>query len=107
MDQRDEKFEVPDQVEVRLKKPLKKAASSGEVLEVLTFRPPTMGEMKQVAKVATSAGDAESAVRLLVLLSNDGLTAPEIERMNYLDAQLCVEALQPFLELRPRASSGG
>ena len=100
MDQRDKTFEIPDEITVELKKPLQKAAAGAEVLTVLRFRAPTVGQMKQITKRQQSQGNAEAGILLLSLLSLDGLTPPEIERMNFLDMQICQEALQPFLELK-------
>lgn len=104
-DQRDDAFTIPDSIQVKLKRPLKKAAAGGEVLETLTFRPPTVGEMKEVAKLGRTQGEEEAGVRMLVLLNDDGLTKPEIERMNFIDLQLCLEALDPFVKLLPRSSA--
>ena len=81
-DQRDPSFTIPDEITVDLKKPLKKAAAGGEVLTALRFRPPTVGEMKTVARRQQSQGDADAGILLLSLLSLDGLTPPEIERLN-------------------------
>lgn len=100
LDQRDAAFVIPGSIEVELKIPLKKAASE-EVLKTLSFRPPTVGEMKQIAKRAKEKGDEEGGIFMLSLLSIDKLTGPEIERLNFIDAQICVEKLKPFLELSP------
>lgn len=99
-DQRDAAFTIPSSIEVPLKLPLKKTASD-ETLKVLSFRPPTVGEMKQITKTAETKGDAEGGIFMLSLLSNDKLVGPDIERLNFLDMQICVEQLQPFLELAP------
>ena len=99
-DQRSDAFVIPAAIEVTLKVPLKKAASD-ETLSVLSFRPPTVGEMKQVSDRQAKQGDAAAGIFTLSLLSNDKLTGPDVERMNFIDMQICVEALQPFLELAP------
>lgn len=97
-DQRAQSFTIPDEITHDLKKPFKKVASDDTMTRV-SFRPPTVGEMKQVEKKAAASGEAAGGIFMLSLLSNDKLTEPDIERMNFLDMQICVEKLQPFLKL--------
>ncbi len=108
IDQRSAAFEIPDEVRVTLKKPITKAATKGangegETLSELSFRPPTVGEMKQISKRRNDSGGDAAAVLMLSLLSNDKLTSVDVERMALLDAQLCQEALEPFLLLKERS----
>jgi hypothetical protein len=104
LDQRDPAFEIPSSIEVDLKVPLKKLASD-EILSRLSFHPPTVAEIQQVGDRAKRQGDAAAAIFQMSLLSNDGLTGADIGRMNFLDMQICVEKLQPFLELNPPAAA--
>lgn len=104
MDQRDAQFEIPDEIRYELKKPFPRVAKAGETVKVLTFRPPNVGEMVKVSKVAEEDGDAASALRLMVLVNDDGLTEEDIKRVNYLDFQICVEKLQPFMQLSRRSA---
>jgi hypothetical protein len=98
LDQRDDAFTIPEEIVVPLKKPLKKVASD-ETLTQLTFRPPTVGEMKKIGQRLKSQGQEAAGILMLSLLSNDKLTDPDVERLNFIDAQICAEKLQPFLEL--------
>lgn len=102
VDQRDKAFTIPSEVRVELKVPLKKAASD-ETLDSLGFRPPTVREMKEVADRTKRVGDADGGIFMLSLLSADKLTPVDVGLMNFLDMQICVEALQPFLDLKPRS----
>lgn len=105
-DQRAREFTIPSEISVDLKVAIKRAAAEGVMLERLSFRPPTVGEMKKISKVARDRGDEEAGVETLVLLSNDRLTAPEVERLNFIDFQIVMEALQPFTELVRRSARG-
>jgi hypothetical protein len=104
-DQRDKSFTIPAEITVELKVPLKKAADGGTILDILTFRPPTVGQMKQVSQRAKSQGEEAAGILMLSLCSADKLSPVEIEAMNAIDFQLCSEALQPFLQLKPRTDS--
>lgn len=104
-DQRAASFTIPDDVRVMLKKPIVLKASGGVTLTELSFRPPTVGEMKQISRRQREAGDEAASILLLVLLSNDKLTAPDVEGMNLIDAQICQEALGPFLRLKERSAA--
>jgi len=97
-DQRTAAFVIPDEVVVELKKPLKKLASD-EVLTRLSFRPPTVGEMKKISQRQDKQGPEAAGILMLSLLSNDELTDADVERLNFIDAQICAEKLQPFLQL--------
>lgn len=105
-DQRDAAFTIPDEIVVPLKKPLKKLASD-DTFTQLSFRPPTVGEMKRIAKRNERDGAEAAGILMLSLLSNDGLTDPDVERLNFLDAQICAEKLQPFLQLLPPTTKTG
>mgnify|MGYP000001646700 FL=1 len=98
-DPRDPAFEIPDEIVCDLRKPFKKVAAGEERVARIVFRPPTVGEMKQVGAKSEKEGEARAAIFMMALLNNDKLTEPDIERMNFVDFQLCVEKLQPFLEL--------
>jgi hypothetical protein len=99
-DQRAEDFVIPEEIVVRLKVPLKKKAGT-EVLDCLTFHPPTVGEMKQIEARTKSQGDAAAGILMLALLCNDKLATPDVEALNFLDMQICIEKLNPFVNLRP------
>jgi hypothetical protein len=104
-DQRSAAFEIPDEIRVTLKKPITKAATrgadgEGEKLTELSFRPPTVGEMKQISRRRREQDGDAAAILMLSLLSNDKLTPPDVERMSLIDAQICQEALEPFLVLK-------
>lgn len=103
-DQRAKEFVIPPEITVDLKVAIKRAAAEGQTLDRLSFRPPTVGEMKKISKVAKDRGDEDAGVETLVLLSNDKLTTPEVERLNFIDFQLVMEALQPFTELVRRSA---
>jgi hypothetical protein len=103
-DQRDPSFEIPDEVAYELKKPFKKTASD-EMVTRITFRPPTVAEMKQIAVRAKRDGDESAGIFMLSLLNNDKLTDIDVGRMNFIDGQLCAEKLQPFLQLKPPAAA--
>ena len=104
LDQRDKAWEVPSEITVDLKVPLKLAASS-EVLTRLSFKPPNFLQLKQMHERADRQGQMMGSAYLMVMLSNDGLTMPDVERINALDFQLCQEALLPFVVLEPKATS--
>jgi hypothetical protein len=106
LDQRDKAWEVPSEITVDLKVPLKLSASS-EVLTRLSFKPPTFLQLKQMNERADKQGAMMGSAYLMVMLSNDGLTMPDVERINALDWQLCQEALVPFVVLEPKAASTG
>jgi hypothetical protein len=103
---RDKAFEIPPEITVDLKVPLKMAASS-EILERLSFKPPTFLQLRQMTERVNKHGDMVASAYLLVMLSNDGLTMPDVERINALDFQLCQEALVPFVFLGPKATATG
>jgi hypothetical protein len=105
-DQREKSFVIPPEITVELKVPLKKAADGGTMLDVLTFRPPTVGQVKQVSQRAKSQGEESAGILLLSICSVDKLSPVEIEGMNALDFQICSEALQPFLRLKPLSAPG-
>lgn len=98
--QRDAEFEIPSSIDVPLKKPLKKLASD-ETLTTLAFRPPTVDEMKQIEERGKKLGDASAGIFMLSILSEDKLTTADVGRMNFIDMQICVEKLKPFLQLEP------
>jgi hypothetical protein len=104
LDQRDKAWEVPSEITVELKVPLKKAASS-ETLERLSFKPPNFLQLRQMHERGDKQGHLIGFAYLMVMLSNDGLTMPDVERINALDFQLCQEALLPFVVLEPKATS--
>lgn len=104
VDQRSAAFEIPDEIAHDLKKPVKRVAAEGQELTRLSFRPPTVGEMKKVARISADKGDAEGGIQMLVLLSNDKLTAPEAERINAIDFQIIMEKLEPFTRLAARSA---
>jgi hypothetical protein len=101
LDQRDPAFTIPPEIVVELKVPLKKAASE-EVLSQLSFRPPRVRELRMIEEREKRQGASAAGVFLLSLLSNDKLTDVDVGTMNGLDFQLCAEALEPFLRLKPR-----
>ncbi len=103
-DQRSADFVIPDEVRVTLKKPLKLRAADGVVLEELAFRPPTVGEMKQITKRRRDVNTEAATILMLSLLSKDKLTPVDVEGMNLIDCQLCQEALEPFLALKERST---
>ena len=100
--QRDDTFDIPAEISVTLKRPFKRAGKQDEPeLTVLSFHPPTAGELKQISQ-RSKKSEEEAGLYMLYLLSNDKLLMVDIEqRMLALDAQLCGEALQPFLALAP------
>lgn len=100
--QRDASAEIPDDVVVQLKKPLRLVAGEGMVLEALRFRTPSYGEIKRFQAIAKQRGPAQQVTEGLVLLSEDKLTAADVDRMKSLDVDRCSEALEPFLQLLPR-----
>jgi hypothetical protein len=102
IDQRSSDFVIPDEIVVELKKPLTKKAG-GEVLTRLTFHPPTVGEMKQIEARSKSQGDSGAGILMLSLLCNDKLAVPDVEALNFLDMQICVEKLSPFVGLKPQS----
>ncbi|MCW5737366.1 MAG: phage tail assembly protein [Enhydrobacter sp.] len=104
LDQRDVAFVIPDTIEVALKRPLKKTASE-ESLTTLTFRPPTFKEIRRINDVEGKKGQLAGAVEMLILLSEDKLVEPDIDRLTALDFQLCVEKLGPFVALRERKTA--
>jgi Phage tail assembly chaperone proteins, E, or 41 or 14 len=104
-DPRDPAFEIPDEITYDLKKPFRKTASGDEMVTRITFRPPTVAEMKQIATRAKKDGDEAGGIFMLSLLNNDKLTDIDIGRMNFIDGQLCAELLQPFLGLKPLAAA--
>ena len=106
LDQRDKAWEVPSEITVDLKVPLKLAASS-EVLTRLSFKPPNFLQLRQMHERADKQGQMMGSAYLMVMLSNDGLTMPDVERINALDFQLCQEALVPFVFLGPKATATG
>ena len=103
-DQRDAEFEIPDEISYDLKKPFKKTASD-EMVTRISFRPPTVAEMKQISARAKKDGDEAGGIYMLSLLNNDKLTDVDIGRMNFIDGQLCAEMLQPFLGLKPPSAA--
>lgn len=103
IDQRSSAFTIPDEIEVVLKKPFKRTASD-EIIDRVTFRPPTAGETKKIALRQKKDGEEVAGLFMLELLNNEKLLMPDIERMNMIDAQLCGEALAPFLSLKPRSA---
>ena len=107
VDQRDARFEIPDEIRHELKKPFPRVAKAEEMVTALTFRPPNVGEMMRVATKAEKDGDAASALLLMTLVNLDGLTEMDIKRVNFLDFQICMEKLQPFLELSRRSAKTG
>lgn len=104
MDQRDAAFVIPDSIEVKLKRPLKKTASE-ETLATLTFRPPTFREIRLISDVERTKGELAGAAQMLILLSLDKLVEPDIDRLAALDFQLIVEALGPFGALKARKTA--
>jgi hypothetical protein len=102
MDQRSDDFTIPDEVVHDLKKPFRRVASD-EMIERVTFRPPTAGETRKIAKKQERDGEVDAGLYMLELLNNEKLLMPDIERMNFIDAQICGEKLAPFLALRPRS----
>lgn len=98
-DPRNPAFEIPDEIVCDLKKPFKRVATDAEMITRIAFRPPTVGEMKKVSKRIEKDGEASGAILLMSLANADNLTEPDIERINFVDFQLCLEKLQPFLEL--------
>lgn len=105
--QRDDSFEIPLHVTVKLKRPFKQVGKPDDPdLTEINFRPPTAGETKQVATMARQKGEEVAGLYMLHLLSEPKLLLPDIEqRMLAIDAQRCGEALAPFLSLMP--FSGG
>lgn len=105
--QRDAAFEIPDEVEVTLKRPLRRVGKPDEAeLTVLRFRPPTAGETRKIAVVEEKRGGTSAGFAMLALLSQDGLLEQDIERLLAIDMQRCGEALEPFLALRPLSGGG-
>lgn len=106
VDQRSEEFEIPAEITVRLKRPLKKSASDDTLTE-LRFRSPTVKEMRRVLQIQKAGDEAAAGIEMLALLSLDGLLAPDIDRLTFIDFQIAVEALQPFLALSAPSADGG
>jgi hypothetical protein len=102
MDQRDDSFTIPTEVTVTLKVPLKKAASS-ETLSQLSFRPPKVKEMKLVTERIERLGEVAGGIFMMSLFSNDKLTDADVGELNFLDMQICMEAIEPYLKLVPKA----
>jgi hypothetical protein len=99
-DQRDPSFTIPEEITVPLKVVLRKAASE-ETFSELSFRMPSAGDIKKISK----KGDGvESGLFALYLLQKHKLTELDIERLNALDAEICLEALGPFLSLNKRSA---
>jgi hypothetical protein len=101
MDQREDAFTIPAEVTVTLKVPLKKAASS-ETLAQLSFRPPKVKEMKLVTERIDKLGEVAGGIFMLSLLSNDKLTDVDVGELNFIDMQICTEAIEPYLRLVPK-----
>jgi len=80
VDQRSSNFVIPDEIRITLKKPIKLRAAD-TTLEEPAFRPPTVGEMKQISKRRTDIGPDAAAILMLSLLSKDKLTPVDVEGM--------------------------
>jgi hypothetical protein len=103
-DQRDKTFAIPSEITVELKVPLKKMASD-ETLERLSFKPPNFLQLRKINEEAVKRGDLVASAFALIMLTNDGLTTPDVEHINAIDFQLIQEALGPFVRLEPKKDS--
>jgi len=99
-DQRNPDVDIPETVEVRLKRPLKKTAGE-ETLTTLTFRTPSFKQLRMINDVQKKKDALAATVEMLVMLSADQLVEPDIDRLAALDFQRCEEAIGPFLVLAP------
>lgn len=103
-DQRNPDIAIPETIEVRLKRPLKKTASE-ETLTTLTFRTPSFRQLRQINEVQKKKDALAATVEMLIMLSDDGLVEPDLDRLAALDFQRCEEALSPFVVLTPERTA--
>jgi hypothetical protein len=105
-DQRAAAFVIPPEITVPLKVTVKKAGANGEEYSELHFTAPTIGQLKQVEARSKSQGDAAANILLLSLCNarTEKLSPVEVEAMNAIDFQICIEALSPFLLLKRRSA---
>ena len=104
--QRDPNAPIPEAVTVKLKNPHKLVAGEGVLLDSLTFRTPSFGEIKKFGDITERKGGAASVTNMMVVLSEDQLTTADVDKLKAVDAARCAEAFEPFLGLADRKKPG-
>ena len=97
--QRAADFEIPEQITHRLLRPIPRAGGTGETISAVSFRPPSYDEAKKISARHDRDGATVGSEFMMMLLSEDGLTAVDLGRLLALDFQLSAEKLAPFLAL--------
>ncbi len=104
-DPRADDFEFPDVITVRLRRPHRRLAGE-EVLKELNFRIPSAADVKKVHARIQKTDALNGASYALFLLNVEKLTELDLDQLTAIDAELCAEAIAPFLALSARSEAG-